>query len=98
MDNEHGLKPRDEIAEGQVKFREAVLGVDLSALPVKPLRELAQGDTVLHEGIWVLIHEYQVSDQGGFIRVKFVLPGDKADSKWSRHLICASYEQFYVPE
>lgn len=92
------LKPRDEIAQAQVGGRETVLGVDLNALPVKKLRDLAQGNLVLHEGIWVKIDEYQVNDQHNCIRLKFIRPNDQSGSTWARHLIASMDELFYVPE
>lgn len=92
------LKPRDEIAQVQVEGREAIAGVDLSVLPVKELHQLAQGDIVLHEGFWVQIDEYEVNDQGGWIRLKFILPNDERGSTWARRIIASREEKFYVPE
>lgn len=92
------LKPRDEIAQAQVDGRELLSGVDLSLLPQKPLSELGQGDLVYHEGVWCKLEEYQVSDQGGFIRLRMVhAEADPDAPTWSRHIIASSYEKFYTP-
>ena len=92
------FKPRDEISQKDVDMREQLLGVDLSTLPRKPLHELGRGNIVLHEGVWVQIDEYEVNDQEGWVRLKFIRPLDTPGSTWARHIITSLYEGFYVPQ
>lgn len=85
-------KPRDEIAQHQVDFREKMLGIDLDDLPLKKIGDLAQGDVVLHEGLWCKIDQWIQQEIG----IHLVLKLEHGDSNWNRQVICMPHELFYV--
>jgi hypothetical protein len=92
------LKIRDEIAQPQVEGRETLSGVDLSVLPREKLRDLGQGNVILHEGIWCQIDEYEVQDQHDSIRLRLVHADVDPDAPaWERRIIAHMDEKFYVP-
>jgi hypothetical protein len=94
------IKPRDELAQEQIDFRDQASGVDLTQLPVMPVADLTVGSKVFHEGFWCEITEHEVQEHGIRVRIAQVQPegqDEQITRTAARELIMQPGDYLYVP-